>query len=113
MKQMPHIEAALQVEGFTANDEGSVSLTEAQLQNLEDHITAQETRITTQESQLTERNNRITALEAEVKALKGVPADESPSVVNAKTGEGQKAENKADDYLAKLDSAKELFDMVS
>ena len=48
-----------------------------------------------------------------MKALKGVPADESPSVVNAKTGEGQKAENKADDYLAKLDSAKELFDMVS
>ena len=106
MKQMPHIEAALQVEGFTPNDEGCVPLTEAQLQSLEDHINAQET-------QLTERNNRITELEAEVAALKGVPAAESPSVVNAEQGEGKQHVSDADEYLANLASAKELYDIVS
>ena len=106
MKQKPHVEAVLQVEGFTANAEGSVTLTEAQLQSLEDHIAAQET-------QLTERDNRITALEAEVASLKGVPAAESPAIVTANQGESKQHASKADEYLANLSSAKELYDMVS
>ena len=111
MKQMPHLEAALKVEGFTANAEGGVSLTEAQLQSLEDHITAQETKITTQEGLLTERNNRITELEAEVTALKGTPAASSPSVVSAHK-EGTHQPSAAEDYLAHVSSAKELYDLV-
>lgn len=113
MKQMPKLEAALKVEGFTPNAEGSVTLTEAQLQSLEDHITAQETRIAEQESQLTERNNRITDLEAEVTALKATPADTTSSVVNAHAGEKGQQPNAASDYIATLNSAKELYDMVS
>lgn len=111
MKQMPHLEAALKVEGFTANAEGGVSLTEAQLQSLEDHFAAQETRITAQEGLLTERNNRITELEAEVTALKGTPAASSPSVVNAHK-EGTHQPSAAEDYLAHVCSAKELYDLV-
>ena len=113
MKQMPKLEAALKVEGFTPNAEGSVPLTEAQLQSLEDHITAQETRIADQESQLTERNNRITELEAEVTALKATPADTTSSVVNAHAGDKGQQPNAASDYIATLNSAKELYDMVS
>ncbi len=113
MKQMPHIEATLQVEGFTPNAEGSVPLTEAQLQSLEDHITAQETRITDQENQLTERNNRITELEAEVRALKATPADTTSSVVNNNSGEKNQQPNGASEYLARVNSAKELYDLVS
>lgn len=113
MKQMPHIEATLQVEGFTPNAEGSVPLTEAQLQSLEDHITAQETRITDQENQLTERNNRITELEAEVRALKATPADTTSSVVNNNSGENNQQPNRASEYLARVNSAKELYDLVS
>ena len=113
MKQMPHVEATLQVEGFTPNAEGSVPLTEAQLQSLEDHITAQETRITDQENQLTERNNRITELEAEVRALKATPADTTSSVVNNNSGEKNQQPNRASEYLARVNSAKELYDLVS
>ena len=113
MKQMPHIEATLQVEGFTPNAEGSVPLTEAQLQSLEDHITAQETRITDQENQLTERNNRSTELEAEVRALKATPADTTSSVVNNISGENNQQPNRASEYLARVNSAKELYDLVS
>ena len=113
MKQMPKLEAALKVEGFTPNAEGSVPLTEAQLQSLEDHITAQETRIADQESQLTERNNRITELEAEVTALKATPADTTSSVVNAHAGDKGQQPNAASDYIATLNSAKELYDLVS
>ena len=113
MKQMPHVEATLQVEGFTPNAEGSVPLTEAQLQSLEDHITAQETRITDQENQLTERNNRITELEAEVRALKATPADTTSSVVNNNSGENNQQPNRASEYLARVNSAKELYDLVS
>ena len=111
MKQMPKLEAALKTEGFTANAEGSVTLTEAQLQSLEDHLTAQETKITAQEGQLTERNNRITQLEAEVTALKGTPAATSPAVVNAQQ-EGTQQPTKAEEYLAHVNSAKELYDLV-
>jgi len=111
MKQMPKLEAALKTEGFTANAEGGVTLTEAQLQCLEDHLTAQETKITAQEGQLTERNTRITQLEAEVTALKGTPAATSPAVVNAQK-EGTQQPTKAEEYLAHVNSAKELYDLV-
>lgn len=111
MKQMPKLEAALKTEGFTANAEGSVTLTEAQLQSLEDHLTAQETKITAQEGQLTERDTRITQLEAEVTALKGTPAATSPAVVNTQH-EGEQQPTKAEEYLAHVNSAKELYDLV-
>ena len=119
MKQMPHLEAALQVEGFTANAEGNVPLTEAQLQSLEDHINAQESRITEQENtitaqttQLTERDNRITELEAEVAALKGTPAASSSSVINAKTGEPA-PKNASEEFFENYQEARKLYDLVS
>ena len=113
MKQMPHIEATLQVEGFTPNAEGSVPLTEAQLQSLEDHITAQETRITDHENQLTERNNRITELEAEVTALKATPAETTTNVVNAETSEHRQYATGAKEYMATRQRARELFNQIS
>ena len=113
MKQMPHIEATLQVEGFTPNAEGSVPLTEAQMQSLEDHITAQETRITDHENQLTERNNRITELEAEVTALKATPAETTTNVVNAETSEHRQYATGAKEYMATCQRARELFNQIS
>ena len=125
MKKMPNLEAVLKVEGFEANAEGGVVLTEEQLQSIEDHITSQGTRLSTQETNISEqattiqeRDTTIFRLEGEVKTLKDevtelkkVPAEESPSVVNAKTGEKESGVHS--DYLTNLSNAKELYDFVS
>lgn len=125
MKKMPNLEAVLKVEGFEANAEGGVVLTEEQLQSIEDHITSQGTRLSTQETNISEqattiqeRDTTISRLEGEVKTLKDevtelkkVPAEESPSVVNAKTGEKESGVHS--DYLTNLSNAKELYDFVS
>lgn len=126
MKQMPKLEAALQIGNFNANAEGGVSLTEAQLQCLEDFITAQDNRlaeqdsrlaeqegkVTAQASLLTERDNRIAELEAEVTALKATPADSSSSVVNARKGEPA-SKNPSDDFFSNYQDARRLYDFVS
>ena len=140
MKQMPKLEAALQIGSFKANAEGGVSLTEAQLQCLEDLITAQDNRlaeldshiaeqdgrlaeqdsrlaeqegkVTAQASLLTERDNRIAELEAEVTALKATPADSSSSVVNAQKGEPA-SKNPSDDFFSNYQDARRLYDFVS
>ena len=133
MKRMPRLEAALQAGGFNANAEGAVSLTEAQLQRLEDHINAQDTRIAeldsqssdldgrnaelegrirAQDEQLKERDRRIAELEDEVTALKATPADTSSSVINAHTDEPE-PENPSAEFFSNYRDARRLYDSVS
>ncbi len=134
MKHFTLVEAALKVkDGFTANAEGQVLLTEEQLQTIEDALQAHETNatnmqtqvtdlqgqvsnLTTQNTDLTTKNTglqaQVTTLTEQVNALKGTPAAKSQSVVNAQHGEDENHSAEADDYLTNLSAAKELYDLV-
>ncbi len=134
MKHFTLVEAALKVkDGFNPNAEGQVPMTEEQLQTIEDALQAHETNsnnmqtqvtelqgqvsnLTTQNTDLTTKNTelqgQVSTLTEQVNALKGTPAAGSQSVVTAHKDEEKKETSEADDYLANLNSAKELYDMV-
>ncbi len=122
-KEMKHyelIEAALEVkDGFTPDAEGNITLTQEQMQTLETAFSTNQENATTLQGQVTalttEKDSlqgQVTTLTEQVNALKGTPAAGSQSVVTAHKGEEKKETSEADDYLANLNAAKELYDMV-
>ncbi len=66
--------ALLAVDALIANDDGSVNLTDEQLNSLEAHLKEQK-------EALSQKDNRITELEAQVENLKKLPGDETKESV--------------------------------
>ena len=90
--------ALLQVEALTSAD-GNITLTDAQMQSVEDRIAALEQQISDLSTQVTERDTQIAALQKN-------PAATSPSVVD--DGKG----NPATDYANTLNEARKLFNSI-
>ncbi|MCR5818486.1 MAG: ATP-dependent Clp protease proteolytic subunit, partial [Prevotella sp.] len=128
MKNYTHIEATLKVEGgFKANTEGQVTLTEEQMDSLESAMTTAEEDATTLQTQVTNLQSQVTtlntkktelegqvnALQEQVNALKGTPAAGSQQIVATPQQGGGQAKSPGEEYLDHLNSAQELYDMVS
>ncbi len=85
--------ALLAVDALIANDDGSVNLTDEQLNSLEAHLKEQK-------EALSQKDNRIAELEAQVENLKKMPGDETKDVLPV------------EDSLKVSEESKKLYDNI-
>ncbi|MBR3728256.1 MAG: hypothetical protein IKN10_04690, partial [Muribaculaceae bacterium] len=87
----------LQVEGFAVGENG-VTLTEAQVQAIEDALAA--------------RDRRNTELADELAAVKKSPADTSTAVVNEGTSDKHQPQDEVQQYVETCNQAQALYNLV-
>ncbi len=87
----------LQVEGFAVGENG-VTLTEAQMQAIEDALAA--------------RDRRNTELADELAAVKKSPADSSTAVINEGTSDKHQPQDGVQSYVETCNQAKALYNLV-
>ena len=87
----------LQVEGFAVGENG-VTLTEAQMQAIEDALAA--------------RDRRNTELADELAAVKKSPADTSTAVINESKTDKPEPQNEVQSYVETCNKAKDLYNLV-
>lgn len=92
--------ALLQIEALTSND-GNFTLSEEQLQKVED-------RIATLEQQCSDLTIQVKSKDAQIANLKKNPAEDSHSVVD----NGKKNEDFADNYVNSINKARKLFNSI-
>lgn len=99
-KTLKFVCALLQVEALTF-DNGKTTLSDEQLQTVEDRIAALE-------QQNSDMRKQIEDKDAQIENLKKKPADDSTTVVD----DGKKDENFANDYVSSLNEARKMFNSI-
>lgn len=107
--------ALLSVETFSSKD-GNITLTEEQMQLIEDELARNNQTIadnaaliTERDTQIAERDNQIADLNATIEALKSAPAGSTASVVDDNNGKT----SLHDTFVKSCKEAKNLFDSIS
>lgn len=84
--------AAVGIASFEADASGSVTLSDEQLQAIEDKLNALVSDVASRDNTIKERDNEITGLKAKVENLRNLPGDETSSV-EADTEEAMSSED--------------------
>lgn len=100
--------ALLAVEAFAMED-GKTTLTEAQLQSIEDELKKNSDTIAQNQKDLQAKDDEINRLTAEVEALKKKPAEDTTHVVNNGGSTPKQEKTDAENYIDTINSARALF----
>lgn len=92
--------ALLHVEALTSND-GKITLSDDQMQAVEDHIAELE-------QQISNLSNQVKEKDSQIENLKNKPADDTHTVVD----DGKKDENFAGEYIKSLNEARKMFNLI-
>lgn len=92
--------AILNVDALASND-GNITITDEQMQSVEDRIAALE-------QQVADLTNDVNDRDSQIQNLMKKPAEDSTSVVN----DGNKEKSFADSYTDSLNNAREMFNLI-
>lgn len=100
-KKFNSIGKLLDKEDFTVADNGTVAISNDEMQKVEEHLAGLENSLASKDNDIATRDTRISELEEQVENLKKQPADDTKESVNT--------EDVADDYIKR---SKEMFNDV-
>lgn len=107
-KVFTSILALLAVDALTVND-GAVSLSEEQLQTIEDALNKSNQNLEDRNSQIKNLNDQINSLNAQLDDLKNKPADKSDDVVDDRN---PKKHSDVDQFVNAVKDASEMFNQI-